>query len=310
MNHTGCDRCGVRQTPFPARSGPCIGRYHGRMKRTPALVAALILLLASTPAAAWSALGHRLIGELAERHLTPEAKQEVARLLAGEDDPTLAGVATWADTLRSSSPEQFKRTAAWHYVKTTPGSCRIDFERDCKDGQCVVGAIEAQRRILADRSQPLAARREALKFLVHFVGDVHQPLHANSRTDKGGNDFQISLRTPLEPEAYARKDYKNGVMGTNLHSIWDYYVLGSPGLELPAYARKLDVLPWPPHDTPVGTPQSWAAESCRTVKASALYPRGHKLDHRYLDSKRPLAEQRVRQAGYRLATLLNDALER
>ena len=136
------------------------------------------------------------------------------------------------------------------------------FARDCPDGQCVVGAIEKQRAILGDRTQPLQARREALKFIVHFVGDVHQPMHANNHQDKGGNDYQISLATKLEPEAYAKKHYVDGVMGTNLHSIWDYYVLGEvgvdkpghPGLGLMGYADRLDALPWPPESGALSEP--------------------------------------------------------
>lgn len=275
--------------------------------RTFAPLTALALLLAAVPAGAWSNLGHRLVGELAERHLQPAARAEVQRLLAGESEPTLAGVASWADALRSSDPEAFRRTARWHYVKTEPGSCRVQADQ-CEDGQCVVGAIQAQRAILADRSRPLAERRDALKFVVHFVGDVHNPFHASSRDDKGGNDYQVSLRTPIKPEAYARNRYVDGVMGTNLHSVWDYYVLAAAGLEFPAYAERLAAAPWPPATTPASDPAGWAAESCRLIETRGLYPDGHKLDHRYLDAHRPLAEQRIRQAGYRLAQVLNQAL--
>ena len=271
------------------------------------LLTALLLLLAPS-AMAWSALGHRLVGELAQRHLNPVASAEVAALLADEPDPTLAGVAVWADTLRASDPDRFKATSRWHYVNTPAGTCHFDSQRDCPDGECVIGAIDAQRRILVDRRQPHAARRDALKFLVHFVGDVQQPMHANNRGDKGGNDFQISLRTDLPPEAYARARYVDGVMGTNLHSVWDFYILGSQGLDLRQYAARLDALPWPPMTLPVSAAQGWAGESCRLVDSRNLYPATRKMDRGYLDAHRPLAEQRVRQAGYRLAALLNATL--
>ena len=278
------------------------------------LLTAFLLLLAPS-ALGWSALGHRLVGELAQRHLTPAANAEVTALLAGEPQPTLAGVATWADTLRDSDPARFKATSRWHYINTPPGSCQYVPERDCPNGECVIGAIEAQRRILADPGQPPAARRDALKFLVHFVGDVHQPMHANNHADKGGNEFQVSLRTDLQPEAYARKHYVDGVMGTNLHSVWDFYILGtagpgSRGLDLRQYADRLDAQPWPPMTTPLSAPHSWAGESCRLVESRDLYPASHKMDHGYLDAHRPLAEQRVRQGAYRLAMLLNTTLAR
>ncbi len=281
------------------------------------VVGSALLLLAVIPLAlAWSALGHRMVGALAQRHLTPAAEAQVRILLAGERDPTLAGVATWADDLRNSNPEEFKRTSRWHYVNTPPGTCKYVADRDCPDGECVIGAIEKQTAILADHSQPLAARRDALKFVVHFVGDVHQPMHANNRDDLGGNKYQISLRTDLQPEAYARKRYIDGVMGTNLHSVWDYYILGSaghgtggqPGFD--QYVDQLDALPWPPmsDDGPGTDPAAWAGESCRLVDSDHIYPDTHKLGASYLAQHRPRAEQRVRQAAWRLAQLLNEAL--
>ena len=270
----------------------------------------LALLAAASPAFAWSALGHRLVGDLAARQLQPSAQAEVARLLAGESDPTLAGVAVWADDLRASSPADYQRTSRWHYINTPEGTCAADMARDCPDGECVVGAIEAQQRLLADPAQPPATRRDALKFLVHFVGDVHQPMHANHRPDQGGNRFDVQLRTPLQPEAYARSRYVDGVMATNLHSIWDYYVLAGAGLDLPAYAQRLDLGAWPSTRALASGPLAWAGESCRLIDARGLYPADPAMDHAYLDAMRPLAEQRVRQAAWRLAALLNSTLAR
>lgn len=295
---------------------PLRARRPVRSRRWPRVLAALAVLglLVAGPVIAWSALGHKLVGELAQRHLTPAANAEVGRLLAGEPDPSLAGVATWADTLRDREPDRFRQTSRWHYVNLSSDNCRYAPERDCKDGQCVIGAIAAQRAILADRSQPLAARRDALKFLVHFVGDIHQPLHANARNDQGGNRYQISLRTDIEPEAYARERYVGGVMGTNLHSVWDYYVLAERGLDLEQYAARLDREPWPPAmDRAARTPASWASESCGLTELRGLYPSEngkevHKLDRGYSRKHRALAEQRIRIAAYRLATLLNEAL--
>ncbi|GAB3381412.1 S1/P1 nuclease [Lysobacter fragariae] len=285
-------------------------------RRLAIVVPTLLLLVLATPVGAWSALGHRLIGELAQRHLTPAARAQVAELLADEPTPTLAGVATWADTLRDSDPARFKATSRWHYADMTGGGCNFDARRDCPDGQCVVGAIEAQRKVLADRSQPVEARREALKFLVHFVGDVHQPLHSSNHRDLGGNKYQVSLTTDLEPEAYARDKYDRAthVMGTNLHSVWDYYILGERGLSVAAYADRLDRQPWPPAGGLLSGAAAWAGESCRLIDARQLYPttasgaEEHKLDHRYNDAQRALAEQRVRQAAWRLSNLLNETL--
>lgn len=284
-------------------------RFHRIRRRTLPCLAALCLLAAAAPAAAWSKLGHRLVGELAQRHLEPATAAEVRELLAGETDPTLAGVAYWADALRNDDPEHFRATSRWHYINAKGGGCDFDLARDCADGGCVVSAIEAQRAILADRSRPREARRDALKFLVHFVGDIHQPMHAGDRPDAGGNRFQVSLRTDLEPEAYARDKYVGGVMGTNLHSVWDYYILGEQRLDLQAYAERLDALPWPPAPgTALSSPMAWAGESCRLIGARGIYPESHKMDRSYIDRWRPLAEQRIRQAAWRLATLVEQAL--
>lgn len=274
------------------------------------LAAGLLALIPVTSVGAWGALGHALVGDLAQRHLNPKARAEVAKLLAGEPNPSLAGVASWADNLRNDDPPRFKETQRWHYINTKGGGCDFELARDCPDGHCVVGAISKQLAILGDRNQPLEARRDALKFVVHLVGDEHQPMHANSRNDAGGNRFQISLRTPIQPESYARKSYVDGVMGTNLHSIWDYYILASRGQKLAPYAKQLDKQPWNPKTAATGTPMAWAQESCKLTETAGIYPADdqHKMDHTYLDKFRPLAEQRVHLAAERLATLLNQTL--
>lgn len=266
-------------------------------------------LLLPMSAWGWSAQGHRLVAALAEAQLTPQARARVAALLASDGEKTLVDVATWADDLRRSDAHAFKRTAAWHYVNFPVNTCAYRPERDCPGGNCVIGQIERQRAILADRTQPETARRDALKFLVHLVGDVHQPLHSGNRTDKGGNGFQVSLRTDLKPEAYAQKDYVDGVMGTNLHSVWDYYLFASTGLSLPGYAATLGMQA-KPAQVPMHArdPAAWATESCELLDSRHVYPKSHKMDSRYLDAQRPLAEERVEIAAKRLADLLNATL--
>jgi hypothetical protein len=286
------------------------------MKRLLCALAAVLVLVLPQTTFAWARLGHWLVGELAARQLTPQARAQVALLLAGEPDPTLGGIASWADDLRNTDPARFKQTSRWHYIDLNPADdCGYDPPRDCADGACVIEQIEAQRKVLADPAQPLEARRDALKFLVHLVGDVHQPLHAGAHYDAGGHDdaggnkFQVSLRTDIPPEAYAQKNYVNGVMGTNLHAVWDYYILASAGRTQEKYARKLR---WrvPRIDAArLGTPQSWAQESCRIIDGKQLYPPQHVMDRGYLDAMRPLAEQRVEIAAARLAELLNETLQ-
>lgn len=255
-----------------------------------AFLIALCAALAS-PAHAWGPVGHRLVARLAESELSPKARAEVARLLQGEADPTLAGVANWADDLRGNDPGLGRRSSPWHYVNLAEDGCRYDAERDCRRGDCVVEAIRRQRAILADRAQPAAARAQALKFIVHFVGDIHQPLHAGHAHDRGGNDVQVNL------------DGK----GSNLHRLWDSELLATAKLPEPEFLRRLRGLP-SPADT--GTePARWAEASCRVVLREGFMPPRAKIGQDYVLRWRPVAEDRLRLAGHALATLLNDTLK-
>lgn len=281
-----------------------------RKVRWPGAMVLILLGLSAQPARAWSELGHALVGDLAEAALGDSARQQVRTLLEGEREPTLGGVASWADALRYSDAKRFRATSRWHYINARGGGCVFAMPRDCAGGDCVVGAIEAQRRILADRSQPLTARRDALKFLVHFIGDVHQPLHAGNRTDSGGNRFQIQLRTGVGPQDHERGARRDGMVGTNLHSVWDHYVLASAGLARERYAAKLSNLALALRPMHPGSPLDWARESCALIDAEDVYPEGHTLDDAYLAAQRPLAERRIAVAAARLAALLEATLVR
>jgi hypothetical protein len=251
--------------------------------------------LLPTLAAAWGPHGHRIIGDLAGTELKPQARAEVARLLAGEPEPGLAGIANWADTLRESAPALAKRTGRWHFVNFPRGDCHYAPPRDCPNGDCVVAAINRNFLVLSDRKRGDAERREALKFLVHFVGDVHQPLHAGYADDRGGNDYQVNVRGK----------------GSNLHRVWDSQILQSRALEPEAYAMQLRKQPALPRDPTLSSSRpaaDWAEESCRLVQQPDFYPGKRALDAAYLQSRRALAEQRLRLAGSRLAAMLNFAL--
>ena len=136
---------------------------------------------------------------------------------------------------------------------------------------------------------------------------------AETRREQAAQAERDRIATAAREEAYARAKYVDGVMGTNLHSVWDYYILADRGLGLRAYSNKLDALPWPPYPAPSQydvMPLAWAGESCRLIDARGIYPPDdkHTMDDAYLDAMRPLAEQRVRQAAWRLAQLLNETL--
>jgi len=255
----------------------------------------LVLSLLPAPAAAWGRLGHRLVASLAWDGMTPAARAAALQLLEGEPEPTLAGIANWADDLRENDPDLGKRTSKWHYVNIAEDGCVYEQQRHCRNGDCVVEAIRAQTAILADTKRPKAERLQALKFVVHFVGDVHQPLHAGYGHDKGGNDFQINLND----------------RGSNLHSLWDSGMLKDTGLDEPAYLQRLRAMPaaTPTPGKPL-PPQSvaWAEASCAIVRRPGFYPARAKIGPDYLQAWRPVAETQLRLAGAELATTLNAAL--
>jgi hypothetical protein len=151
----------------------------------------------------------------------------------------------------------------------------------------VVAAIGKYSAILANRRNSPAERAEALAFVVHFVGDVHQPLHAGYRHDAGGNDYQVRWHG----------------RGTNLHRVWDSLMLDGTHLSAAQYARKLQA-----ESTSLatgGTPAEWAEESCRIDRDRDVYPSSRFIDQAYVQRELPIAERRLRQAGVRLAALLN-----
>jgi hypothetical protein len=160
----------------------------------------------------------------------------------------------------------------------------------CIEGMCVVGAIQRQVAVLASKA-PDEARLKALKYVVHFVADVHQPLHAGFADDRGGNSFQL--------QAYGR--------GTNLHALWDSGLIGQWPGGMPALrAAVVAALPRPDGIKPA--PDAWAEESCRVVAAEGYYPSGRQLDAEYGQRWSATLTLRLALAAQRLAVVLNEAL--
>ena len=246
------------------------------------------VLLIANPALAWGPLGHRIVARLAEAQLTPTARAEMDRLLHEQGARHLSDIAAWADDLRDTDPALFRQTSRLHFVNFHSRDCIYDPPRDCRDGECVVAAITHYATILGDRSRPDAQRAQALDFVVHFVADVHQPLHASSSDDAGGNDYQVRWHD----------------RGSNLHRVWDSLMLDDAHLSAARYARLLADDPTPADSG--GTPVQWAEESCRIARG--VYPPARTMTQAYVERERPVAEQRLRQAGARLAALLNREL--
>ena len=148
------------------------------------LASFILAMTVSTAAHAWGTEGHHVIALIAQSQLTPKARAAVDRLLAVEPGETLVSVSTWADEHRNPA------NAPWHYINFPRGDCVYNEERDCPDGRCVVVAIKRQQEVLVSGATD-DRKLTALKYLVHFVGDLHQPLHAGFQDDRGGNQYQF-----------------------------------------------------------------------------------------------------------------------
>lgn len=192
------------------------------------LVCLLTVSLGAAPSAdGWGCKGHQTVALIAETHLTPEARQLVEKLL-GENpiDPKLkrwcgnatpdlmVDASTWPDDVRNE-----RHNGPWHYIDIPLGKHKGSLEEYCGTGGCVTRTIEEQRAILKDKSAGPLKRAEAIRYLIHFVGDLHQPLHTINNGDNGGNCVPLKylhhepLLNPIHPE---REDYS-----PNLHQIWD-----------------------------------------------------------------------------------------
>lgn len=250
------------------------------------LAIAMLLGFAPSPARGWSGFGHELIAELAERQLSAETRAAALSLLGDEAD-SLASVAGWADQVRDL-PE-YRWSVPMHFVNFPRGECRYQPLRDCAGGACVVGAVQRFRAELADTSLPREQRVQALKFLVHFVGDIHQPLHCGYAHDRGGNTYQINVDGE----------------GSNLHRVWDHFLLASHGRDRPAFLAALSAEPLP--EAGDFDPVSWAENSCRIVGEEGFYPKRRKLGSAYFERFAPLADARMRLAAARLAATLEAA---
>ncbi len=252
-----------------------------RILRTLLHTCLFALAVHSHHALAWGSDGHKIVAMLAEAQLSPAARKEVDRLLAQEPSATLASNSTWADEHRNPA------TAAWHYVNFPRGDCNYLPERDCPDGKCVVAAIDRQIEVLRTPGDD-EKRLTALKYVVHFIGDIHQPLHAGFGDDRGGNSYQL--------QAFMR--------GSNLHAVWDTGLIKSLQQENEQIVKSLLVRPLSIQKTPFNA-ATIAMESCKIVSQSGFYP-DRLVTPEYVDRNVPVMAYQLAAAGRRLAQVLNE----
>ena len=244
-----------------------------------------ILLLIPFNLFGWGKTGHRVVGEIAEKNLTVEVREIVRDLLDGH---SLANASTWADEMRSNP--KFDKYSSWHYINLP-----IDKEYDeiPSTANNVITQISKAIEVL---NSPLANREVKqfyLKYLIHMVGDLHQPLHTGREEDWGGNKIQVNFK--------GRKGAENW---TNLHDLWDAGIIDDYKMSYTEYATKLmDIKKL---DFPQGNALEWSKESHSFVPKIYETTAGSYLSYDYVYEVLPIIDQRLFQAGIRLSTILNE----
>ena len=249
-------------------------------------IVGLLMASFSVNVLAWGQIGHRVTGAIAQQHLTPQAQAAISALLPTED---LAEASTYPDEMRSS-PDEFwqKKAGPFHYVTIPKGQTYTDVGApEQGDG---VSALKMFTANLTSSQTSKAEKQLALRFIVHIIGDLHQPLHAGNGTDRGGNDFKVNFFW----------------QDSNLHRVWDSELLDQRQLSYTEWTAKLnrkistqDINDWSTTD-----PQVWIAESVKI--RDEIYPSQETISWDYLYYHLPQAKQRLKMAGIRIAAYLNN----
>jgi hypothetical protein len=240
----------------------------------------------------WGVIGHRTVGEIAQQHLSKKAKKELRKLIGKE---TLAWWSNWPDFIKSDST--WNHASPWHYVDLPGHLSKEKFIEDLKKlpGKNLYTQIQAMLTDLTNKSLPAEQRRIALYFLIHLVGDLHQPLHVGREEDAGGNKVVVYW--------FDKK--------TNLHSLWDNMLIEFQQYSYTEYARLLDIRePEQVKAWQSASLDDWFYES--HVLADSIYdatPNESKLGYKYNFQFQKMLNEQLLKGGVRLAALLNQAFE-
>jgi hypothetical protein len=302
--------------------------------------------LAAPSARAWGCKGHQTVALIAEKHLTPEARLMVQKILAQNTiDPKLqrwcgnatadlmVDASTWPDDVRNE-----RNNGPWHYIDIPLGKHKGSLDEYCGTEGCVTRAIEQQHVLLKDQSADPVKRAEAIRYLIHFVGDMHQPLHAANNADNGGNCVPVTffhhspLRNPAHPE---REDYS-----PNLHQVWDTEIVGrdmevsnprryaddldekfhkesadweAAGIQVALWAweshERAETEVYGPFPERIGIEPDLKLKSCaeNNHMGKRMFEKHLAVDEAYQKRAGATVEISLAQAGVRLAMILNDA---
>lgn len=272
----------------------------------------VIVVLLPVRTVGWGNKGHQVIARIATARLSTSARQAIAELLSRGE--TLDGVSTWADQIKTQRPE----TKSWHFVAIPFGDSYYTRAKHCaRTETCIIDAIGQQIKILRDTNKDSKERAEALKFLVHLIGDLHQPFHVTTNTNPpDGLAAKVKVFTLSERSTYLREAWDNDLVD---------YGLSQSSKTVSDYATKLtnkfrrSSAKQNSFISTQGSVTDWALEAHRLTGGSggAYYhtngefmvadkERSWKLDRAYYDRNLPVAEGQLVRAGARLAKVLND----
>ncbi len=251
------------------------------------ILASFLIIISCANILALGQTGHRVTGEIAQKYLTPEAQKAVQELLGRQ---SLAEITTYVDEKRALKDNEFwaKTSVPYHWV-TVPDGTQYEDVGPPKEGDAAY-ALKKYTAVLNDQKSSKEERALALKFIVHIIGDLHQPLHVGTGLDRGGNNLKVKF------------------MGrnSNLHSVWDSGMMKQRNLSytewtdwLNKHITEEDIKNWSTTDHLV-----WIKESY-DIRQS-IYPKDTNLSYAYLEKHLPTLKMRIQQAGIRIAAYLNE----
>jgi hypothetical protein len=253
-----------------------------------------VLLFAPLYSFCWGVTGHRVVGEIAQNHLSGKAKKELKKLIGRE---TLAQWANWPDFIKSDTTGTWTAASKWHYVNVQGNLSKEEFMSKLQSlsGENLYTQIKAMVAQLKDKSLPQEKRQIALRFLIHFVGDLHQPLHVGREEDQGGNKISVNWFDKQ----------------TNLHSVWDNSLVEFQQYSYTEYAAVLDI-------ATTEEVQAWQQSSLEdwfydsytlANKVYASVPVDGKLGYKYNYIFQQDLDRQLLKGGVRLAKMINDVFQ-
>jgi len=242
----------------------------------------IIILVTASILLGWGKTGHRVIGKIAEENLSPLAKEKITELFGHFD---IASLANWADDIKSDPA--WRHANDWHYCTILEGK---EYEGPDAGGRAVQKVTEftdlLKKGSLSEKDQ-----KDVLRFIIHIVGDLHQPLHVGNGTDRGGNDVKVT---------WFREE-------TNLHRVWDSQMIDHMQFSYTEYAQQIQLGITPAEKDTLMNPTLLSFVYASRAVHPQVYAIGDgKLSYEYIYKNRDILEDRLLKAGYHLAAILND----